>query len=139
MYERILVAYDGSDGGTAALERGAALAADSGATLTVMEAIGDLEDRDQSVALEPEAEAEALSRLMQAIAAVDADIVCNPRVDGGHPVRAVVDVAEEISADLIVTGSRGEAMIPQAVLGRVSSGIVNRSPCDVLVVHPISN
>jgi nucleotide-binding universal stress UspA family protein len=58
------------------------------------------------------------------------------RVVTGDPVRGIVGAPEQVHADLIVVGSRGRAMMPEAVLGRVSSSVVSNSPCDVLVVHP---
>jgi nucleotide-binding universal stress UspA family protein len=54
----------------------------------------------------------------------------------GDPVAAIIGAADDIHADLIVTGSRGRATVPEAVLGRVTSAVVSNSPCDVLVVHP---
>jgi nucleotide-binding universal stress UspA family protein len=47
-----------------------------------------------------------------------------------------VTVAEDIGADLIVTGSRRRGALASAVLGSISSEILHSAPCDVLVVHP---
>jgi nucleotide-binding universal stress UspA family protein len=59
-------------------------------------------------------------------------------VVGGPAGKAILTVADDIEADLIVTGSRGRGRVARAVLGSVSSEIVQRAPCDVLVVHPPS-
>lgn len=58
------------------------------------------------------------------------------RVVRGDPVAGIIGATEDAGADLIVTGSRGRAMMPQAVLGCVTSGVVSNAPCDVLVIQP---
>lgn len=59
----------------------------------------------------------------------------------GHPVpakgaEAVLDVASEVGADLIVVGSHGYGPVGRLVHGSVSSAIVHHAPCSVLVVRP---
>jgi nucleotide-binding universal stress UspA family protein len=48
---------------------------------------------------------------------------------------AIVEEARETNADLIVVGSSGKNLAERIVLGSVSSKVVHRSPCDVLVVR----
>jgi nucleotide-binding universal stress UspA family protein len=57
-------------------------------------------------------------------------------VIGGPPGKGILTVADDIGADLIVTGSRGRGPVTRAVLGSVSTEILHGAPCDVLVVHP---
>ena len=53
----------------------------------------------------------------------------------GDPAEAIVELAEERSADLIVVGTREPGLV-QRVLGHSVSGTVAReASCDVLVVH----
>jgi nucleotide-binding universal stress UspA family protein len=52
----------------------------------------------------------------------------------GDPADRLVQAALELGADLVVVGRRGRAGTPDRALGRVSAGVVNRAPCDVLVV-----
>jgi nucleotide-binding universal stress UspA family protein len=87
------------------------------------------------VEADPSAESSAREVLEQAANELE-EISVVMRVVTGDPVRGIVEAAEQIQADLIVAGSRGRAMMPEAVLGRVSSGVVSNSSCDVLVVHP---
>jgi nucleotide-binding universal stress UspA family protein len=137
MYRKILVAYDGSDGATAALAEAAEIARSGGGSLTVAQCTGGFESAPQTLELsapDPEEERRALAALREATAGLDGEPEL--RVVEGHPPRALLGVAEEIGADLVVTGSRGRAVMPQAVLGRVSSGLVSNAPCDVLVVQP---
>jgi nucleotide-binding universal stress UspA family protein len=58
------------------------------------------------------------------------------RVLEGDPRAAIVQLAHEWGADLIVTGARGLGALATAVLGSVSLGIARHAPCAVLVVHP---
>ena len=53
----------------------------------------------------------------------------------GDPTEALLDVADEVDADLIVVGSRGLHGLPR-MLGSVSTKVVHHSPRSVLVVHP---
>jgi nucleotide-binding universal stress UspA family protein len=136
VYRNIVVAYDGSDGARAALRSAAALAGASGGTIHLVESTGHLEHSDEGV-VEADLSAESSARNVLEQAANELEeISVVTRVVTGDPVRGIVEAAEQVHADLIVAGSRGRAMMPEAVLGRVSSGVVSNSPCDVLVVHP---
>jgi len=52
----------------------------------------------------------------------------------GNPVEAIVALADEIDADLIVVGSRGRNTLATALLGSVSHGVLHRANRPVLVV-----
>jgi nucleotide-binding universal stress UspA family protein len=49
---------------------------------------------------------------------------------------AIVHLAEEIGADLIVMGSRGFGGLRRALLGNVADSVVRHAHCPVLVVRP---
>jgi nucleotide-binding universal stress UspA family protein len=48
--------------------------------------------------------------------------------------RTILDVADDLNAELIVVGTRGVAAVQSALLGSVSSAIVHHSERPVLVV-----
>ena len=52
----------------------------------------------------------------------------------GNPVMALLAVAEETGADLVVVGRRGHGSIAEQVLGSTSAAVANGSACPVLVV-----
>lgn len=54
------------------------------------------------------------------------------------PVEALVGLAEEREADLIVVGSHGEGRLKGLLLGSTAFGIIQRSPVPVLVVPPLA-
>jgi nucleotide-binding universal stress UspA family protein len=139
VYRNVVVAYDGTEGAKAALARAAEIAQRDGSSLTLVEAVSG---RIPSPApggpplAKPEKRAMVRKDLRAAIAAVSPDLLASGWVIGGPAGSGVVTVAEDIGADLVVTGSRARGRITRAVLGSVSTYILHRAPCDVLVVHP---
>lgn len=53
----------------------------------------------------------------------------------GDPGKAICTLAQDWSADLIVLGRRGMQGLGELLLGSVSSYVMHRSPCAVLVVQ----
>jgi nucleotide-binding universal stress UspA family protein len=138
-YRNVVVAYDGTEGAKAALARAAEIAQRDGSSLTLVEAVSG---RVPSPApggpplAKPEKRAMVRDDLRAALAAVSPDLLASGWVIGGAPGSGVVTVAEDLGADLVVTGSRARGRITRAVLGSVSTDILHHAPCDVLVVHP---
>jgi nucleotide-binding universal stress UspA family protein len=140
-YRNILVAFDGSDGARAALRRAVEIAGAGGGSVTLVEATS--EDAGVAGAVRvargdpaPEAVADARHSLQSAISSLDPALEASPWVVGGPAGKAILAVARDIGADLIVTGSRGRGAVGRAVLGSVSTELVHDAHCDVLVVHP---
>jgi nucleotide-binding universal stress UspA family protein len=57
-----------------------------------------------------------------------------------HPVKgdaaeAIIDVAGELGAGLIVVGNKGIGSLRRFILGNVPSKVVHSSPCSTYVVH----
>jgi nucleotide-binding universal stress UspA family protein len=52
----------------------------------------------------------------------------------GNPAEEILEAAEKMKADLIVTGSHGRHGAQKFLLGSVSSKILDHAECDVLVV-----
>lgn len=77
---------------------------------------------------------EILKKQLEIIEAADGT-VAGAHLETGRPVDTILDVGEEIRADLIVLGSRGLGSIRKVMLGSVSGGIVHNSDCPVLVVR----
>src|SRR3712207_3034894 len=53
----------------------------------------------------------------------------------GVPDREIVELAEKLSAGLVVMGSRGRGGIGRALMGSVSDSVVRHAHCPVLVVR----
>lgn len=140
MYRNIVIAYDGSEGAKAALARAVEIAGRDGAALTVVESAGDsvrpLVPGAPRIA-NPKTAVEGRKELRRAIESLDPVLQASPWVVGGPPAKAILTVAADVDADLIVTGSRGRGRLASAVLGSTSTAILQgSSACDVLVVHP---
>ncbi len=134
----IVVGVDGSDNSQRAVRFAAELAEGTGAEVVAVHAAahGTVVDepRDGAPVAHP-----TLGQLLEAW--------CAPlerRGVGGHdlvvaegdPRTALLDVAEERGADLIVVGSRGLGPVSKLVLGSVASSLIQHSPVPVTVVPP---
>jgi nucleotide-binding universal stress UspA family protein len=58
------------------------------------------------------------------------------RVELGHPVERLLEIADDEDAELLVVGSRGRGAFSSALLGSVSRAIARRAPCPVMIVTP---
>jgi nucleotide-binding universal stress UspA family protein len=149
----IVVGYDGTEGSRRALDRAVELARALSAKLTVVSvtelpvvlppygvgagaglAAVPLEDPGL-VELETNPEklvAGVLDDARSRAQGVDADFVA--RV--GEPDDALVEVADELGADLLVVGTREPGFLDRVLAGSVSNDLARRAHCDVLIVHP---
>ena len=127
--ETILVAYD--DPTSETLSRAADLAEALGSALIVTNVAAAADPADTT-----KAEAYAGERLSQARSYLDqrglsAELV--PSV--GPPAEAIVQLARQRNADLIVVGTRKKAFFERLVEGSVNQDVLRHAPCDVLVVY----
>ncbi len=53
----------------------------------------------------------------------------------GNPAKETVEFAMNLNVDLIVAGTRGRSPATELYLGSVSSALVHRAPCSVLIVR----
>jgi nucleotide-binding universal stress UspA family protein len=53
----------------------------------------------------------------------------------GDPADAILDVAEETSADLIVVGNKGMTGAKRFLLGSVPNKISHHAPCSVMIIR----
>lgn len=134
----IVVGFDGTEAATRALDRAADLAVALQARLVVTSvapvlvpvshgsgAVDPTETPEDHAAQLEEARTRLASR------SVEAEL----RTAIGDPSDAIVDVADEAGADLIVVGTR-EPNFVQRLLGQSVSGAVARhAHCDVLIVR----
>jgi nucleotide-binding universal stress UspA family protein len=124
----IVVAYD--DPGSKTLERAAQLAQALGSTLVVTNVAAAAEGTE----VDP-AEREARGKLDEAQAELDGrGVAAEYVVTRGHPGDAVVRLASERGADLIVVGTRRKRFFERLIEGSVLQEVLRRAHCDVLVV-----
>lgn len=134
---KTIVAYDDSAQARKALEHLKWLRASELDVLIVtavpgpaLNEVGDAVDRD------PQKEEEAIRFQRAALEQLHAQgIRAEATICTGDPRDAVLEVAATVGANLIVTGSRGLNMAKRVLLGSVSTDILNRAPCPVLLVR----
>lgn len=134
---KAIVAYDGSEQARKALDHLNWWSASQLDVLIVTAVPGPaLNDVGDAVERDPQKEAEALRFQGEALENLHArGIRAKAMICTGDPRDAVLDVAATIKADLIVTGSRGRNLAKRVLLGSVSTDILNRAPCPVLLVR----
>lgn len=139
MFQKILVGYDGSKGGKAALRRAAVMARECAAQLTALWVREPL-PRYSDLPGEPEGEAEAADEYFQerqkevAEAAVQHGITIACETGRGHPAKTIVKVADEGGYDLIVVGHSDHSELWGRLLGDTADRISDHAQCSVLIV-----
>jgi nucleotide-binding universal stress UspA family protein len=132
MYQRILVATDGSEFSEEAVKKALALAKEnSGTKVTAVCVAYTLRQWAFKNAIKEEAQ----KTLAQAKELADREgISLRIRLEEGYPFEKIVDVAKELNSDLIIMGSRGHTGIRKILLGSVTERVIGNAPCAVLVV-----
>jgi nucleotide-binding universal stress UspA family protein len=118
---RVLVCYDGTEAARRALDTAVALMG-YGSTLTVA-AVAPAGAHTTDLVL-----SEARERLLQShLTATYVPLL-------GEPADELVDAALQLGVDLVIVGGRNKNGVLRLDLGPVSTDVVQRAPCDVLVV-----
>jgi nucleotide-binding universal stress UspA family protein len=139
--EKIIIATDGSSHAQEAVAFGLELASEQEAEVTFVHVLppdkfvaGRLAPAIPIQHRKPMDESEAaLNQAAQA--AEKAGVSYRLERISGTPVEAIIAVADEQDADLIVTGSHGRGAIGSALLGSVSTALVKHAKRPVLVVR----
>jgi nucleotide-binding universal stress UspA family protein len=144
-YHTVVVGTDGSTSSFRAVDRAAAVTADSGGQLVIVcayyaasrsdveKAQETLRDEAYQVVGSAPAEDTLQSARDRALKAGAADVETVAVV--GEPVEALRKVVSERSADLLVVGNRGLNTLAGRILGSVPAEAARKSGVDVLIVH----
>ena len=136
---RILVPMDGSDSSLRAAEQALEIASIYGAELEylyVVDLEGALTHREavQGNSVLEEAVEAGKAVLDQALDRTPAGLPARGRCISGSAVNALLKAAAEDQADMIVMGSRGLGAFRAALLGSVSSYVLEHAKCPVVLV-----
>ena len=134
----IVVGYDHTPGSQRALERAATLAKALGAKLVVTSVApimfsagrsgGPIDPTDT-----PEQHARELENAREYLAGQGLEADYQPAI--GEPADAIVQLANERSADMIVVGTREPSLLQRLTGQSVSESVTHHAHCDVLIVH----
>jgi nucleotide-binding universal stress UspA family protein len=145
MFKSIVVGTDGSDTATQAVRQAVDLALAVGAKIELVSAYEPVpaqrlsQERRQAPedlqwAINPREDVdvtlEAAAELARA-AGVPVDVY--PRQ--GDPADAILDVAEEQEADLVIVGNKGMTGAKRFLLGSVPNKVSHHAPCSVLIIR----
>ncbi len=145
MFGRIVVGTDGSETATEAVRHATELARATGAKLDIVSAYAPVSQErlreeagdvpgDVAFAVGPREDVNVV--LDAAIApAADAGVEVTPHPREGDPADALLDVAEEVGADLIVVGNKGMTGAKRFLLGSVPNKVSHHAPCGVYIVR----
>jgi nucleotide-binding universal stress UspA family protein len=145
MFSSIVVGTDGSDTATQAVREAVDMAKAVGATLELVSAYTPVsearlrEERrntpaDMQWAINPKQEVE-LSLSDAAEIAREAGVEVNTHARQGDPADAILDVAEEQKADVVIVGNKGMTGAKRFLLGSVPDKVSHHAPCSVLIVR----
>ena len=145
MFRSIVVGTDGSETAGRAVEAAVELAGLAGATLELVcayEPVSNQRLRREARQVPPDLEwmvnpredvdatlAEAAER------AAGRGIATRTYAREGDPADAILDVAEELGAELIVVGNRGTTGAKRFLLGSVPNKVSHHAPCAVMIIR----
>jgi nucleotide-binding universal stress UspA family protein len=144
MFERIVVGTDGSETATEAVKTAVELAKLSNARLEIVSAYqpvpqSRLRDESQGMSgdlshtINPREDVQfVLDKAAGVAKQENVEVVTHPRE--GDPADAILDVAEENDADLVLVGNKGMTGARRFLLGSVPNKISHHAPCDVWIV-----
>jgi nucleotide-binding universal stress UspA family protein len=141
MFKSIVVGTDGSPTAERAVERAAELAETLGAKVHVVSAYepnsvkvgGGFEERAQWMAAPDSTVDSVLERAIGIMRVKGLDVESYARK--GNAAEALLDVADECGADLIIVGNKGMKGARRFLLGSVPDKISHHASCSVLIVR----
>jgi nucleotide-binding universal stress UspA family protein len=133
----VVVGYDGSPPSQRSLERAATLVGASGRPIVVTASPSSVSQGLVSEPLLDGPTPDEQSVLLQRSRALlqERGIESTLVASGSDPAEALIHVARDHSADLIVVGHTGAGYVTRALLGSTAENVLRHAPCDVLVVR----
>jgi nucleotide-binding universal stress UspA family protein len=144
MFKRIVVGTDGSETATEAVATAIELAKISKGKLEIVSAYEPVPQQrlkeeadhisgDVAHTVNPREDVQfVLDKAAAEAKKAKVDVVTHPRE--GDPADAILDVAEENNADLVLVGNKGMTGAKRFLLGSVPNKISHHAPCDVWIV-----
>jgi nucleotide-binding universal stress UspA family protein len=96
---------------------------------------GGIASADEIEAAQQAASFAANTAIEHTVTAIATTAKVETRAEVGDPGWMLCELAKELSADVVVIGSRGHGRIRRALLGSVSSHLAHNAPCPVMIVR----
>jgi nucleotide-binding universal stress UspA family protein len=137
--QKLLVAYDDTESSKRALDRAVELAKTFGAKVTVTSVVplvhttvrgaGPLDPADT-----PQMHRDELERAHAHLEeqGLDADLI----PASGDPAGAIVQIADDVGADLVIVGTREPKLVDRIMHHSISQQVARQVHRDLLIVHP---
>ena len=146
MFTRIVVGTDGSETAAEAVRQAIDLAKLAGAELSIVSAYAPVSKRrvedeqrdapaDVQYEIGPREDVNLVLDAAAAAARKEAGIEVQTHPVEGDPAEAILNVAEETKADLIVVGNKGMTGARRFLLGSVPNNVSHHAPCSVIIVR----
>lgn len=147
MYKTIVAGTDGSATAEEAVRHAAALARLCGAKLHIVSAYRSVSSTStlapEAMAygmLDPKWEKELIDEIQgmlekTRVTLFEQGLNVETHAVAGDPSDAILDLAEQIGADVIVVGSRGMGAAKRFLLGSVPNKVAHHAKCNVMIVH----
>ena len=145
MFKRIVVGTDGSETAAEAVRQAVELAKVTGSPLDIVSAYEPVPPRrvreesgeipgDIAHAVGPR---EDVNVILEGAAgpAQEAGVEVHTHAREGDPADAILDVAEDLDADLVVVGNKGMTGARRFLLGSVPNKVSHHAPCSVLIIR----
>ena len=147
MFASIVVGTDGSPTAARAVDQALGLARSLGASVEIVSAYAPPSAglRREEAVTAP-ADEQWMRRAREEVDATLADAVARAEAAGvavtthareGDPADAILDVAEERGADLIIIGNKGRTGAKRFLLGSVPNKVSHHAPCSVLIIRTV--
>lgn len=139
MFKAIVVGADGSPTAAEAVRQATELAKTFNAALHLVSAHKPAAmsapglPREMAGALRPDSQVEALLADLASRARI-AGVTVSCHARRSDPAEAIIEVATEVSADLIVVGNKGMKGV-RRVLGSVPNSVTHQAPCSTLIIQ----
>jgi len=137
----IVVGTDGSQSAEAAVRRAAEIAKGTGVRVDLVTAYPDVATYRETISSSAKADPIDLRQVAESVLAREARALEDEGVEvmthagEGDPAEVIIDVAQELGADLIIVGARGLSGLQRFLLGSVSSKLSHHAPTSVMVVR----
>src|SRR3954447_10351927 len=137
----IVVGTDGSKDAELAIDRAAEIAKGTGARVDLVTVVHDptFHEPIASSARMSEVDIGGVAEGVLARGArrlEEAGVEAQTHSRQGDPAKALIDIADELDADLIIVGARGKSSLERLLLGSVSTKLSHYAGRSVMVVRP---